>query len=117
MQRGVLGEDYDVVLMLQNDRTGAPVGWLPLLTHPASKCERGYSPCTIHRQTAHRMQTWPQLWDPTISIVSRLCEHNVAHPDPDDLLVRRLEPVDCHLFMCDGCCGQAGADTRQVPHR
>lgn len=70
-----------------------------LVTHSAVNC---VSPCPVHAPSAHHMRDWPTYWDPQGRLLFRICSDGVAHPDPDDLVVRTTEISLMHL--CDGCC-------------
>lgn len=48
--------------------------------HDETRCRNQF--CTIHNPSLHHMRTWRQVWDGMD--MSRMCSHNVAHPDPDD---------------------------------
>jgi hypothetical protein len=94
-----------------------------VFVHPEARCAG--QPCCIHAPSGHPMASWPQRWDDTRRIVERVCEHNVGHPDPDDLqhragLVGHGAPnAYCEQCVtstgvcadhdrhtgCDGCCG------------
>lgn len=70
-----------------------------LVTHSIAECD---APCPVHEPSAHHMRTWPTHWDPEGRVIFRICAHGVAHPDPDDIIVRTVELQILHL--CDGCC-------------
>lgn len=59
--------------------------------------------CPIHAPSDHSMVTWKLRWREDRRIMMRVCEHNVDHPDPDDLKVRFR--VNHSIHWCDGCCG------------
>lgn len=90
-------------------------GNLLLRTHPTSACNGDV--CCVHNPSDHHMVNWPQQWDPRGHMMHRLCEHDLVHPDPDDLryqLMNSLPPQTMTLFPgqglvtthfpCDGCC-------------
>lgn len=74
--------------------------------------------CAIHAPTDHRMIDWPQIMAAG-TLVVRLCEHDVEHPDPDSLAFFKRRGQD-HMGVhnCDGCCSQRpkprGGETRTV---
>jgi hypothetical protein len=72
---------------------------IPLHVHGPIRCR---PPCPIHWPSDHPQVTWPMGWDERQGIVTRLCAHGCAHPDPDDQQVR-LHP-DLADHDCDGCC-------------
>lgn len=65
--------------------------------------------CCIHNPSQHHMKTWAPQWDELLKQMWRICPHDLAHPDPDDLaFVRRRwghqEAASGSLHYCDGCC-------------
>lgn len=65
--------------------------------------------CVIHNPTLHHMQDWPTNWRDDIFLMERMCEHNVGHPDPDDIAYkdRKYGTAAAHaasVHGCDGCC-------------
>lgn len=72
------------------------VGGLSLVTHDKDSCMGEF--CTIHNFSDHHMVTWKQMWDERTSRMFRICKHNIAHVDPDELPTRSRE------HHCDGCC-------------
>jgi hypothetical protein len=59
--------------------------------------------CAIHAVTRHPLSEWPQEFDPVAHSISRVCEHGIMHPDPDEAPWRRaLGRSEIH--DCDGCC-------------
>lgn len=90
-------------------------------THAADVCDQEF-PCSIHRRSPHPMRAFPQTWCGQHHIMERLCPHGLAHPDPDDYLVRTKQvgttppdpddyqaktPVSDATHPCDGCCTPA----------
>jgi hypothetical protein len=91
--------EADHVFMLAPTVTGA-LGMTLIRVHPELACA-GIDYCSIHRPSDHHMATWPQVWRPLLGIVTRLCEHDQQHPDPDDLHARRFAGrCDCHCSCC-----------------
>lgn len=74
------------------------VGGQLLYTHPKGDCLGEF--CTIHNFSDHHMVAWKQMWDETHRRMMRICKHNIAHVDPDEI-TRNLE------HHCDGCCDPA----------
>lgn len=91
MTDGILGEDYDVIL-LYDGRT--------LRTHGPNDCASNV--CTIHNPTQHHMISWAQNWRWDRGIMERMCPHSIGHPDPDDYRIR--SGLDIGVHGCDGCC-------------
>jgi hypothetical protein len=76
-----------------------------IYVHKKGQCKGTY--CTLHNRSNHHLRSWPQLWDPQIFAMQRICEHGVAHTDPDEIntdVVVRFE----HESQCDGCCVPRG---------
>lgn len=60
--------------------------------------------CPFHSPSNHHMVDWPMVLRET-TLVERLCEHGVGHPDPDSLSY--LDPdgtLRLAVHGCDGCC-------------
>jgi hypothetical protein len=74
------------------------VGGETLNTHESTECVGDY--CTIHNNSDHHMVTWKQTWDFRVGRIMRICKHNVAHADPDEINPNREH-------HCDGCCDPA----------
>ena len=66
-----------------------------LKCHLDTACKGEY--CTMHKRSDHSMRSFPQQWRWDRGIMERICEHNVGHPDPDDI-------TDDRVHGCDGCC-------------
>lgn len=69
--------------------------------HAQGKCRGSY--CTIHWRSDHHMRSWPQVFNPMVIAMERVCEHGIGHTDPDEInndVVVRFE----HDSKCDGCC-------------
>jgi hypothetical protein len=73
--------------------------WL-VNVHDPGKCAGSH--CTIHNRSDHQLRTWPQQWRADRSIMERVCNHGVGHPDPDNPW-----PAGDRRWShgCDGCCG------------
>ena len=72
-----------------------------LYTHSPIQC-LGQA-CVIHTPTEHRMSSWPQVYRHDLKLMTRVCGHNVQHPDPDEI---RLHEGSRSEHYCDGCCSQ-----------
>lgn len=59
--------------------------------------------CAIHAVTRHPLSEWPQEFDPATHSISRVCEHGIMHPDPDEAPWRRAVGRS-EIHDCDGCC-------------
>jgi hypothetical protein len=70
-------------------------GQILIGVHSPTKCSG--RKCPIHNQSDHHMVTWSQNWNPTKKIIERICMHDIAHPDPDEV----TESKD---HECCGCC-------------
>lgn len=81
------------------------VGGEELTTHEKGTCRGQY--CTIHNNSDHHMVTWKQTWDFKVGRIMRICSHNIAHTDPDE-----INPNTKH--MCDGCCNPFHADVLEL---
>lgn len=84
-------EWYDILSMRGN---------LLLRTHTENRCQGQV--CCVHNPTDHHMVSWEQEWSPRQEMMYRICDHEMIHPDPDDLQVRNLMGMVSH--PCDGCC-------------
>ena len=75
-----------------------------MLVHDRAVCEG--QPCAIHSAT-HHMKDWP-IFMRSSSLVERVCEHGVGHPDPHS--VEFLEKVTGQDYWgvhgCCGCCAE-----------
>lgn len=71
----------------------------PLRVHTPIRCRPA---CPIHWPSEHRMAGWRAGWDAERGIMTRLCTHDMHHPDPDDQQVRLHAELAGHV--CDGCC-------------
>jgi len=72
------------------------VGGTVINTHEIGECSGQY--CTIHNRSNHHMSKWKQIWDEPNRRMMRVCSHNVAHLDPDEVSSALRE------HYCDGCC-------------
>lgn len=71
--------------------------------HPASACAG--RPCCLHNPSDHALRDAPLRWRNDRGICERVCEHGVAHDDPDDLAYRRsIGRQASGVHGCDGCC-------------
>lgn len=71
----------------------------PMLVHGPIRCRPA---CPIHWPSDHPQVRWPIDWDEEKGVITRLCAHGCAHPDPDDQQVRLHPELAKH--DCDGCC-------------
>jgi hypothetical protein len=68
--------------------------------------------CCIHNPSDHHMVDWPMIFNnQRLFLAQRVCEHGVAHSDPDSLryFANRQDIPDRIVTMlaiheCDGCC-------------
>lgn len=65
--------------------------------------------CVIHAPSTHQMRDLPLIWNCPEAQMERLCEHDVTHPDPDDLAYwlsvgKPWKAV--HTCCPENCCGQ-----------
>jgi hypothetical protein len=77
------------------------VGGQVINAHSRDTCV-GYW-CTIHYNSNHHMNLWPQNWRSDRGIMERICEHGVGHPDPDD--PKSADKYEA-VHGCDGCCAR-----------
>lgn len=71
--------------------------------HSRDSC-RGYW-CCIHYPSPHHMRILPQVWDGSMMVMYRLCEHGHMHPDPDDPNASKHKcKSKTGKMICDGCC-------------
>jgi hypothetical protein len=76
----------------------------------AERLCRGRGYCSIHNPSVHHMNDWPYIWRSDETQMERLCPHDVAHPDPDDLKywVEEANAPWKAVHECDGCCNLGG---------
>lgn len=67
--------------------------------HKEDEC---YNSCAIHRRTNHHMRNFSQFYMFDKDIMTRVCSHDVRHPDPDDPAAMASEFAMDH--DCDACC-------------
>jgi hypothetical protein len=62
--------------------------------------------CTIHNMSDHILRPFPQHWREDRSIMERICDHGVGHPDPDSPW-----PDGDYRWIhgCCGCCSGLGS--------
>jgi hypothetical protein len=71
--------------------------------HSKNKCLAEF--CTIHNMSNHILRSFPQHWREDRSIMERICDHGVGHPDPDN-------PWPTHDYRwIHGCCGCCAENT------
>jgi len=73
--------------------------------HKESDC---YTRCAIHNRTEHHMRDFSQFYMFDRDIMTRVCSHDVRHPDPDDLVASTGEFATDH--DCDACCIRFATD-------
>jgi hypothetical protein len=78
-----------------------------VITNVHSKDECLGQFCTVHNMSEHILRAFPQHWREDKSIMERICDHGVGHPDPDNPW-----PKEDYRWIhgCCGCCGES-ADT------
>lgn len=81
-------EEHDMTNVLVQERTGEITGPSVLLVHKAEYCQGREFGCVIHGASKHHMREWPLVWNQDGHFMSRLCEHNELHVDPDDAAFR-----------------------------
>lgn len=59
--------------------------------------------CPIHNPTAHHMRSRPLHWRSDRSMLERICDHGIGHPDPDHL--PRWRQLGHEANAVHGCCG------------
>lgn len=64
--------------------------------HSTVMC-RGWD-CVLHNPSDHAMRDWPTQYNLEYDTIERLCEHGIAHPDPDNFM------LDGYDHVCDECC-------------
>jgi hypothetical protein len=64
--------------------------------------------CSVHNPSDHPLRDAPYNWRSDRSMLERICDHGVGHPDPDDVAHHlRVTPEDADWYPvhgCDGCC-------------
>lgn len=64
--------------------------------------------CVIHNPSDHHMRDLPLIWDAQETQMMRLCEHDLVHPDPDDIAYWvniAKQPWKTHHECCaNNCC-------------
>jgi len=80
------------------------------MVHKIDACKGEF--CAIHRPCDHPLRDAPFAWREGRLGLGRMCEHNVVHPDPDDLAYKwetmdkkefQRKGYDRHTCKC-GCC-------------
>jgi hypothetical protein len=70
--------------------------------HSPKLCEgRG---CVMHHPSDHHMRQWPTHWRADRYLMERICEHGVAHPDPDDVAYQKS--ILRAWVAVHGCCAE-----------
>jgi hypothetical protein len=67
--------------------------------HEQWECMGRY--CTVHKPSDHAMRSMKQRWRADRALMERVCEHEVGHPDPDEI---GLDESGRGVHGCDGCC-------------
>jgi hypothetical protein len=78
-----------------------------VLKHVHSKLDCKGPYCTVHKMSDHHMRSFPQIWNPIVVAMQRVCEHGKRHTDPDEINNDIFVKMD-HDSDCDGCCVQNG---------
>lgn len=65
----------------------------------------------------HHMSDWVQVEMPQ-GVVGRVCEHGLAHPDPEDLVKKAksggfMANIRLAHHECDGCCVDLDLTSRE----
>lgn len=88
---------------------GMQIGQTILQTHAAARC--GGEFCCLHNPSRHPLDSAPLNWRADRSLMERICDHGIGHPDPDDLAHKQRHMGDRYagyafeVHGCDGCCG------------
>lgn len=73
-------------------------------THRKEDCKGEW--CTIHNRSNHSMRSFPQHFRFDRMLMERVCEHEVGHPDPDEIKLTGPNGWAEAVHGCDGCCGE-----------
>lgn len=73
---------------------------ISIYSHEPGECPE--SICVFHKRTNHHLRHFRQRWNLGLGMMERVCTHNVAHPDPDDISIRSGQNDGKH--SCDACC-------------
>lgn len=79
--------------------------------HRLDECESGLdgSHCVFHNPSEHPLKGAPLSWRGDRGLMERICQHNIGHPDPDDLnffeKANGQEAAEGRgIHGCCGCC-------------
>lgn len=95
------------VLVIEPEFRGSVI----LNVHAVEKCAGRR--CVIHKPTSHALHTKALVWRDKLLRMDRLCDHQITHPDPDDLWFKAAhqgwQAADIAAELrtehdCDGCC-------------
>lgn len=86
------GDDFS------RDRIRLESGQL-LAHHPLRYC---CPPCSIHAPSYHHMRGWPRRWVEPTKMITRVCTHDIPHPDPDDLAYRAHFAGESSVLFWEG---------------
>lgn len=78
-----------------------------LKTHGPDQCAG--RPCALHNPSDHPLRNTVMKWDRSRNLMVRFCQHNLWHPDPDDIAHKHRSTsaawaAQCEVHQCDGCC-------------
>lgn len=106
-----MAREYDekhTVDMAAEPTWGAQIkGPVAIRTHRKGDCAGEH--CCIHNPSDHPLSGAPLNWRADRSLMERICEHGIGHPDPDDIEFKRITRGDEYasaegVHGCDGCC-------------
>lgn len=109
-----MNDDYDLIgnIDVAEKLLGMQVGRTILKTHGEGQCSGEF--CCIHNPSDHPLKNARLNWRSDRSLMERICDHGIGHPDPDDLAHKRrvLDPDVYKSYAfgvhgCDGCCTDA----------
>jgi len=92
------------------------LGGQKIYAHTAGTCAGAN--CSIHNPSNHALKDAPMNWRKDISVMERICDHGVGHPDPDDVNFRiknGANPATASTHGCDGCCQQTAPAAVATP--
>lgn len=93
--------------LLQEQTYEVPGPYPGLRTHSPDQCSGEF--CSLHNPSAHPLSNAPLNWRSDRTLMERICEHGIGHPDPDHLAhVRRTRGEAAasgeSVHGCDFCC-------------
>lgn len=82
--------------------------------HDEWKCAG--SGCAIHHPSSHHMVKMSQNYNNAKGFMTRICEHDHWHPDPDDLVYYgKKDNAPDFTHSCDNCCKPPRAPQKKKP--